>query len=81
MLVMSTITLCLAKPSWVWPREKNSGEKLNDEKSTRKVQNDEKNIKQEWKKGHVSKARTSCMHGLPTLHRLEHLTKKKNILL
>ena len=50
MLVMSTITLCLAKPRWDWLREKNNDEKLNDEEATRKIQNDDKNVKKEWKK-------------------------------
>ena len=52
-LVMSTITLCLAKPRWVWLREKNSGENSKDEEATRKIQKDEKNVEKEWKKSAV----------------------------
>ena len=55
LLVLSTMTLCLARPRWVWLREeeKNS-ENLNDEALTREIEKDDENLMKEWNKRKMS---------------------------
>ena len=63
LLVLSTITLCLARRRWVWLREEEkNGENLKDEVLAREVQNDDQNLIKEWKK---SKTGTANCHSQP----------------
>ena len=64
LLVLSTVTLCLAKPRWVWLREEeNNGGNLNDEELTREIRKNEENLMKERKR----RARpTPCIHPICT---------------
>ena len=54
LLVLSTMTLCLARPRWVWLREEEkNGENLNDEVLTREIEKDDENLMKEWKKSNT----------------------------
>ena len=54
LLVLSTMTLCLARPRWVWLREEEkNGENLNDEVLTREIEKDDENLIKEWKKSNT----------------------------
>jgi hypothetical protein len=44
LLLLSTASLCLAKPRWVWLFDEKNGEKSNDAELTREVENDEENL-------------------------------------
>jgi hypothetical protein len=53
LLVLSAMTLCLAKPKWIWfdEEEKNDGN-FNDEVLTREKGKNEENLMKEWKKAY-----------------------------
>ncbi|CAB4009417.1 Hypothetical predicted protein [Paramuricea clavata] len=53
LLMLSTMTLCLAKPKWIWfdEEEKNDGN-FNDEVLTREKGKNEENLLKEWKKAY-----------------------------
>jgi hypothetical protein len=51
LLVLSTMTLCLAKPKWIWfDEEEKNGGNFNDEVLTREEGKNEENLMKEWKK-------------------------------
>ena len=60
--MLSAMTLCLAKPRWVWHREVDDQNLSGDEESTKKLQNDEeywmKALKKEQKR-----MRPTCQKG------------------
>jgi hypothetical protein len=59
MLVLSTVTLCLAKPRWVWLREEEkNGRNLKNDVLTREIQKNDENPMKEWKK----RALPTCNH-------------------
>jgi hypothetical protein len=70
LLVLSTMTLCLAKPKWIWfdEEEKNGAGNFNDEVLTREKGKNEENLMKEWKKaydrsGKLAKSKSGCRGG------------------
>jgi hypothetical protein len=61
LLVLSTMTLCLAKPKWIWfdDEEKNGGN-FNDEVLTREKGKNDENLMKEWKKAYDEAKRSTC---------------------
>ena len=64
LLVLSTVTLCLARPRWAWLREEEkNGRNLKNGVLTREIQNIDENPMKEWKK---NARRTPCIYPVCT---------------
>ena len=48
LLVLSTVSLCLAKPKWIWKDEEEDENDGNDEVMTRETQKNDENLLKKW---------------------------------
>jgi hypothetical protein len=61
LLVLSTMTLCLAKPKWIWfDEEEKNGGNFNDEVLAREKGKNEDNLMKEWKKDYRGTNSWNC---------------------
>jgi hypothetical protein len=61
LLVLSIMTLCLAKPKWIWfDEEEKNGGNFNDEVFARESGKNEENLMKEWKKAYDGTKRLGC---------------------
>ena len=55
------MTLCLAKPKWIWfDEEEKNGGNFNDEVLTREKGKNDENLMKEWKKAYDEAKRSTC---------------------
>ena len=60
LLVFSTISLCLAKPRWIWKDEEEDENGGNDEVMTRETHKNNENLLKKWMKKYVPCAEAYC---------------------